>query len=112
VFFVWDNLFLISPAFPVILDPPVELSFSNQIGFEQDFWALRTPGKSTISSVLSTTALVAARQCLTPIILATQEAEIRRITVCTQKKGAGGVAQGVGPEFKPQFHTKKRTALV
>jgi hypothetical protein len=23
------------------------------------------------------------------------------------KKRAGGVAQGVGPEFKPQCHTKK-----
>jgi elongation factor P--beta-lysine ligase len=25
---------------------------------------------------------------------------------------AGGVAQGVGPEFKPQYHTKKRLAMV
>jgi hypothetical protein len=24
------------------------------------------------------------------------------------KKRAGGVAQGVGPEFKPQYHKKKR----
>jgi hypothetical protein len=51
-----------------------------------------------------------------PVILATQEAEIRRITVWSQpgkivpktlsgknpsQKGFGGVAQGVGPEFKP-----------
>jgi hypothetical protein len=51
-----------------------------------------------------------------PVILATQEAEIRRITVQSQsqqnssqdpilkkthpKKRAGRVAQGVGPEFK------------
>jgi hypothetical protein len=53
---------------------------------------------------------------LTPIILATQEAEIRRIEVQNQprqivcetlsqkpftKNRAGGVAQGKGPEFKP-----------
>jgi hypothetical protein len=61
---------------------------------------------------------------LTPIILATQEAEIRRIVIQTlpqrnrftspsleknlHKKRAGGVAQGVGPEFKPQYHKKKK----
>jgi hypothetical protein len=28
-----------------------------------------------------------------------------------QKKGAGGVAQGVGPEFKPQYHKKKKDTL-
>jgi hypothetical protein len=54
-----------------------------------------------------------------PVILAAQEAEIRRITirqaaqiVCktlSQKKNftkkmADGVAQGVGPEFKPQYN--------
>jgi hypothetical protein len=54
---------------------------------------------------------------LVPIILATQEAEIRRITVQSQpgqivqetlsqekkksQKRAGGVAQGVDPELKP-----------
>jgi hypothetical protein len=56
---------------------------------------------------------------LTPVILATQEAEIRRTTVQSQpglvrpylektqhKKRDGGVAQGVGPEFKPQNHNK------
>jgi hypothetical protein len=50
-----------------------------------------------------------------PVILATQEAEIRRILVQSQlghnsskkkkknsaQKRAGGVVQGVGPEFKP-----------
>jgi hypothetical protein len=56
--------------------------------------------------------------CLTPIILPTQEAEIRRIVVqilpwqillktLSQKnpsqKRACGVAQGVGPEFKLQY---------
>jgi hypothetical protein len=55
-------------------------------------------------------------QWLTPVILAAQEAEIRRIRVPSQprqivcetlsqetpsQKRAGGVAQGVGPEFKP-----------
>jgi hypothetical protein len=52
-----------------------------------------------------------------PVILTTQEAEIRRITVPSQpweivlknlsrkytsQKRASGVAQGEGPEFKPQ----------
>jgi hypothetical protein len=56
------------------------------------------------------------------VILATQEAEIRRIEVGSQpglivhetlsrktlhKNKAGGVAQGEGPEFKPQYHKKK-----
>jgi hypothetical protein len=60
---------------------------------------------------------------LTPVILATQEAEIRRIEVqndpsqtvhetISQKnpsqKRAGGVAQGVGPKFKPQYRKKKK----
>jgi hypothetical protein len=58
-----------------------------------------------------------------PAILATQEAEIRRIPVQSQcgkivqdilfrknpsQKRAGGEAQGVGPEFKPQY-LKKQT---
>jgi hypothetical protein len=55
-----------------------------------------------------------------PVILATQEAEIRRIEFQSQpwqivhetlsqktlhKNRAGRVAQGEGPEFKPQYHT-------
>jgi hypothetical protein len=59
----------------------------------------------------------------TPVILATQEEEIRRITVGSQpgqrvretlfrktlhKNRAGGVALGEGPEFKPQYHKKKK----
>jgi hypothetical protein len=63
-----------------------------------------------------------------PVILATQEAEIRMIMVQSQpeqivlktpsqknqkpkqtlKKRAGGVAQSIGPKFKPQCHTKKK----
>jgi hypothetical protein len=59
-----------------------------------------------------------------PVIPATQEAEIRRISVCNQpgqmvrktlsqkkknhKKRDGGMAQGVGPEFKPQCHQKNK----
>jgi hypothetical protein len=54
----------------------------------------------------------------TPVILATQEAEIRRIMVQSQprqivlrdpiskslsQKWAGGVVQDVGSEFKPQY---------
>jgi hypothetical protein len=60
-------------------------------------------------------------QWLVPVIPATQQAEVRRITVRSQlrqivlnpiekthyKKRAGGVAQGEGPEFKPQ-HWKKQ----
>jgi predicted P-loop ATPase len=63
------------------------------------------------------------RQWLTPVILATQETEIRRMAVQSQprqivhktlsrknssQKRTGGVAQGVGPEFKPQYHKKKK----
>jgi hypothetical protein len=60
---------------------------------------------------------------LTPVILSTKEAEIRRIEVGSQpgqnrsrdpiskkpftKKGAGRVAQGEGPEFKPQYCKNK-----
>jgi hypothetical protein len=57
------------------------------------------------------------------VILVTQEAEIRRIMVRSQpgqivnealsrknpsQKRAGGVTQGVGPEFKFQYHKKKK----
>jgi hypothetical protein len=59
----------------------------------------------------------------TPVILATQEAEIRMIVVWCQprqrvlevlaqkhpsQKRAGRVAQGEGPEFKPQHWKKKK----
>jgi hypothetical protein len=66
----------------------------------------------------------ARHQWLTPVILATQEAEIRRIelqsqlgqivceTLCQKKKPllkrAGGVVQGASPEFKPQYSKKKK----
>jgi hypothetical protein len=53
-----------------------------------------------------------------PVMLATQEAEIRRIMVRSQprqlvaetlsQKRAGGVAQGVSPEFKPQYCKNKK----
>jgi hypothetical protein len=58
----------------------------------------------------------------TPVILATQEAEINWIVVQSQlwqivgetlsqktlhKNRAGGVAQVEGPEFKPQYHKKR-----
>jgi hypothetical protein len=62
-------------------------------------------------------------QWLTPVILATQEAEIRRIGVRSQpwlivhetlsrkypsQKWTGGVTEGVGTEFKPQYRKKKK----
>jgi hypothetical protein len=65
----------------------------------------------------------AGRQWLTPVILAAQEAEIRSLFVQSQprkkaqetlisktlhKNRAGGVAQGEGPEFKPQYRKKKK----
>jgi hypothetical protein len=58
------------------------------------------------------------------VILASQETEIRRIEVQSQprkilcetlsqknpsQKRAGGMAQGVGPEFKSQYHTHTHT---
>jgi hypothetical protein len=58
-----------------------------------------------------------------PVILVTQEAEIRRITVRSQPrqivlqdpiskipntKRAGGVAQSVSSEFKPQYQKKEK----
>jgi hypothetical protein len=58
-----------------------------------------------------------------PVILDTREAEIRRIAVQTQprqiinqtlswktlhKNRAGRLAQVKGPEFKPQYHKKKK----
>jgi hypothetical protein len=60
---------------------------------------------------------------LTSVILATQEAEIRRIKVRSQprqivpeilaqknpfQKRTGGMAQGVGPEFTSQYQKKKK----
>jgi hypothetical protein len=62
---------------------------------------------------------LARHQWLTPIILAIQEAEIRRIGVQHQlgqivcktlsqknpsQQGTCGVTQGEGPEFKPRYH--------
>jgi hypothetical protein len=66
---------------------------------------------------------------LTPVILGTQEAKIKNIVVLSQpgansswdpilkkkkahKKRAGGVAQGVGPEFKPQYDTHKKVLTI
>jgi hypothetical protein len=81
------------------------VKFGKQICISQGFWVVRH---------------AAGRWWLTPVVLATQEAEIRRIVVQSQpwqivhktlsqkkkknhyKKRAGGEAQGVGPEFKPQ----------
>jgi hypothetical protein len=67
------------------------------------------------------------RRWLTPVILATQEVEIRRnsgskptwanssrdpILKNTSPERAGGVAQGVGPEFKYQYCKKKKKVCV
>jgi hypothetical protein len=65
----------------------------------------------------------AGHRWLTPVLLATQEAEIMRLTVQSKprhivckilsqkipsQKKAGGVAQGVSLEFKPQYTKKKK----
>jgi hypothetical protein len=65
---------------------------------------------------------IAGFQWLMHVILATQEAEIRRIVVQSQlgqtvwemlsqktnhKKRTGGAGQGVDPEFKSQLHKKR-----
>jgi hypothetical protein len=78
--------------------------------------------KEQISGGLETKAEKARCWWLMPIILATQEAEIRKIEFQSQpgqivhetlsrknpsQKRAGGVAQGVGLEFKPQYCQKK-----
>jgi hypothetical protein len=70
-----------------------------------------------VGRVAFKSANLAGCRWLTPVILATQEAEIRRIPVPSQpgqivhgtlsqkspsQNRAGGVAQGVGLEFKPQ----------
>jgi hypothetical protein len=67
----------------------------------------------------------ASHQGVTPVIPATQETENRRVTAGSQSrqivietlaqensspKRAGGVAQGIGPEFKPQ-HWKKNEKI-
>jgi hypothetical protein len=50
-----------------------------------------------------------------PVILATQEGEIivvqsqsrqKEVRDTLSRKILGGVAQGKGPEFKPQYHNK------
>jgi hypothetical protein len=92
----------------------------------------RGPGKKLESSQLLKSSLksrnlkTAGHRWLTPIILATQEAEIKRITVQSQpgqivcetlsqktlhKNRAGGVAQGEGPELKPQYLKKRKRNL-
>jgi hypothetical protein len=63
---------------------------------------------------------------LTPVILSTQESEIKRIEVQSQprqivcktlsqkypsQKTAGGAAQDVDPEFKPQYCKRNKPQL-
>jgi hypothetical protein len=72
---------------------------------------------------MSKTKYKARSWWVTPVILATQEAEIRRTSVQSQprqmvpeilsrkkpsQERAGTVAQGVGPEFKPRYHKKEK----
>jgi hypothetical protein len=78
-------------------------------------------GSSKYVHLTIKTSIPTSHWWLTPVILATQEAEIRRIKVRSQpivrktlsqktlhkKERTGGLAQGVGPEFKPQFHKNK-----
>jgi hypothetical protein len=77
--------------------------------------------KKKISKILSQ----AECQWLSTVILATQEAEIRFLVgsqprqivheTLSQKnptqKRAGGVAEGVGPDFNSQYHKKKKKKL-
>jgi hypothetical protein len=66
--------------------------------------------------------IFAGHQWLMPVTPATQEAEIKRILFQSQpgqtvhetlsqkhpsQKRAGGVAQNIGPEFKPQYQKNK-----
>jgi hypothetical protein len=47
-----------------------------------------------------------------PVILATQEKDQEDLgskPAQAKKKRAGGVAQSEGPEFKPQYHKKKKS---
>jgi hypothetical protein len=75
-----------------------------------------------ISFSLKDKILTAGHRWLTAVILATQKAEIRRIAVQSQtrqivhntlsqknpsQKRVGEVAQGVGPECKPQYRKNK-----
>jgi hypothetical protein len=77
-----------------------------------------------LTSFILKTKIDARCLWLMPVILATQEAEIRRIMVWNQpgqkfsrpylekktsQKRAGGIARGIGPEFKPQYHTHTHT---
>jgi hypothetical protein len=76
-----------------------------------------------LSDAISSKKIDEARhQWFMPVVQATQEAELRRITVGSQpgqmvhktlsqktlhKNRAGGVAQGEAPEFKPQYRKKE-----
>jgi hypothetical protein len=85
--------------------------------FPWKFPKYKIPECKTYYQLFYLRALIARCWRLTPIILSIQEAEIRRITVKSQpgqnpsQKGAGGMAQGVGPEFKPQYCKKKKLRL-
>jgi hypothetical protein len=88
-----------------------------------------TEAKARVQIMRATTFLSLAATCQVPVVmpvtLSTQEAEIRRVTVRSQpgqivletlcrknpsQKRTGRVAQGVGPEFKPQYCKKKKRA--
>jgi hypothetical protein len=93
---------------------------------EPSYWGRKIP----LGWVWETQKRCLKKQCwarhwrLTPVTLATQEAEIRRIEVRSQPKAnssqnpiskkkpitkrAGGMAQGEGPEFKPQYRKKQK----
>jgi hypothetical protein len=111
-----QGLSLCSPNCPGTRDPPA--SGSQVLGSQM---CATVPGEERV--------FLARCSWLTPVILATQEAEIRRIEVQSQlganssrdptlkkpsQKRAGGVAQVVeclpskcqGPEFKPQYCQK------
>jgi hypothetical protein len=90
-------------------------------------WVIDGPQTSFFSFILANInvqkCFIAQCWCLVPVILGTQKAEIRSITVRSQpgqivgetlsrkkptQKRAGGVTQVLGPELKPQYHKTKR----
>jgi hypothetical protein len=98
--------------------PAVIQQNKNSLGHQALQWATPAAGQYAYTEIQNHTP--ARCQWLRPVIPATQEAEIRKIVVQSQPgqivhktlsqktpspKRTGGVAQGIGPEFKSQYCT-------